>query len=76
MFFYYRMFLAVKNMQYKIRCSSHWQIALSFFFKVLKLKNMFFLMFFIHNLCFNIYDQQDVTPVAESTAPEHWEMKD
>jgi len=34
MFIYCRMFFVVKNMQYKIRCSSHWQIALSLFFSV------------------------------------------
>jgi len=27
-------FVVVKNMQYKICCSSHWQIALSLFFSV------------------------------------------
>jgi len=32
--FYCRMFFVLKNMQYKIRCSSHSQIALSFFFSV------------------------------------------
>jgi len=32
--FYYHMFLLLKNMQYKICCSSCWQIALSVFFSV------------------------------------------
>ena len=34
MFFYCRMFFVLKNMQYKICCSSHWQIAPSLFFSV------------------------------------------